>query len=98
MLTPNDPSPNDPPWAGPEAAAAVLSDALASLGGGRGSMSRDAALGAFRRHLARIQLHVQEAFETQRLTGLAGRAHAGALTDGLIVALHGHATSQIHAR
>ena len=56
-------------------------------------MSRDAALGAFRRHLARIQQHVQHAFEQDQITGLQAARLLGKLTDGLISALYEHATS-----
>ncbi len=52
MLTPT-PLPQNP-----AAAAAVLAEALTTLGGDR-APPREAALAAFRRHLARIQTHVQ---------------------------------------
>ncbi|MBN8908051.1 MAG: hypothetical protein J0H99_15760 [Rhodospirillales bacterium] len=54
----------------PEAAATILSDALAALGADQGTIPRDAALNAFRRHLARIQSYVQHAFEQEQLSGL----------------------------
>ncbi|HEX3404145.1 MAG TPA: [protein-PII] uridylyltransferase [Acetobacteraceae bacterium] len=77
----------------PEAAASVLSEALAALSRDGGSVSRDAALGAFRRHQARIQQHVQHAFEQEQITGLEAARLLGKLTDGLISALYDHATS-----
>ena len=77
----------------PEAAVSALSDALAALAEDGAPVSRDAALGAFRRHLARIQQHVQHAFEQEQITGLQAARLLGKLTDGLISALYEHATS-----
>jgi [protein-PII] uridylyltransferase len=77
----------------PEPAASVLTDALAALAGDRGAVPRDAALGAFRRHLARIQHFVQQAFEQEQLTGLQAARLLGKLIDGLIAALYDHATA-----
>jgi [protein-PII] uridylyltransferase len=75
----------------PDTAAGFLADTLASLATDPGGGSRDAALGAFRRHLARIQNHVQEAFEHEQITGLEAGRKLGALVDGLVTALHAHA-------
>src|SRR5271154_7345123 len=87
MLTPvPQPSP-------PEASAATLSAALAALAEDGAPVSRDAALGAFRRHLARIQQHVQHAFEQDQISGLQAARLLGKLTDGLITALYEHATT-----
>jgi [protein-PII] uridylyltransferase len=78
----------------PDAAAGVLSKALAELARESGGIvPRDAALGTFRRHLARIQHHVQTAFEHDELTGLEAARLLAALTDGVIGALFEHATS-----
>jgi len=77
----------------PESAAAVLTDALAALGDEGGAVPRDAALGAFRRHLARIQNHVQNAFEHEQLTGLQAARLLGKLVDGVVATLYQHATS-----
>src|SRR5215475_9662642 len=77
----------------PEASAAALAAALAALAEDGVPVSRDAALGAFRRHLARIQQHVQHAFEQEQITGLQAARLLGKLTDGLISALYEHATS-----
>ena len=57
----------------PEAATALLKDALAHLSEG-GPAPREAVLSVFRRHLARVQHHVQEAFEA----GCAPRVRLGA--------------------
>ncbi len=75
----------------PEAAASVLSAALAALAEEGGPVSRDAALAAFRRHQARIQQHVQHAFEQEQITGLQAARLLGKLTDGLISSLYEHA-------
>ncbi len=83
------------PEAEAAAAAAPLVAALAGLAEAAGTMSREAALGAFRRHLARIQTQVRETFEQGEISGLqAGRQLAG-LTDGLVRALFAHASAEI---
>src|SRR6516225_12051566 len=77
----------------PEASISALTAALAALSEDGTPVSRDAALGAFRRHLARIQQHVQHAFEQDQITGLQAARLLGKLTNGLIVALYDHAIS-----
>ena len=66
------------PFTAPDSAAAILASALAALAEEQpGAIPRDAALGAFRRHLNRIQHHVQNAFEKDGISGLqAGRCSA----------------------
>src|SRR6476646_11833659 len=87
MLTPlTQPSP-------PDASVSALTAALAALAEDSGSVSRDAALGAFRRHHARIQQHVQHAFEQDQISGLQAARMLGKLIDGLVTALYEHATS-----
>ena len=76
----------------PEAAATLLSDVLAGLAEENGTIPRDAAVGAFRRHLARIQSYVQHAFEHEQLTGLQAARLLGALVDGVVSALYEHAS------
>jgi len=76
----------------PEAAAVLLSEALAGLVEESGSIPRDAAVGAFRRHLARIQSYVQHAFEHEQIAGLQAARLLGALIDGVVSALFKHAT------
>lgn len=76
----------------PEAAATLLSEALAGLADGGNSVPRDAVVGAFRRHLARIQSYVQHAFEHEQITGLQAARLLGALIDGVVEALFLHAT------
>jgi [protein-PII] uridylyltransferase len=89
----------------PEDATAELVQTLAGLAGSDarpearliGRVPRDAALGVFRRHLARMQSHVKSQFEEGHLGGLeAGRLLAG-LTDGLLDALHRYAADEGHA-
>jgi [protein-PII] uridylyltransferase len=77
----------------PDASVAALSAALAALAEDGAPVSRDAALGAFRRHLARIQQHVQHAFEHEQISGLQAARLLGKLIDGLVAALYDHATS-----
>ncbi|MBV8616011.1 MAG: [protein-PII] uridylyltransferase [Acetobacteraceae bacterium] len=74
----------------PEAATAVLLESLANVAVSSGAAPRDRALGAFRRHLARIQGHTQHAFEHDQITGLQAARLLASLTDGLIQALHAH--------
>src|SRR5690348_2683979 len=76
----------------PEAASSALMAALAALSENGAPVSRDAALGAFRRHLARIQQHVQHAFEQEQISGLQAARLLGKLVDGLITTLYDHAT------
>ena len=54
-------------------APSVVPDLIATLTGtaGGGLLRREEALDQLRRHLGRIQARVQEAFESQELTGLA---------------------------
>src|ERR1700709_2049001 len=75
-----------------EAAAAQPSDALAVLAEEQSPIPREAAIAAFRRHLARIQTYVRQAFEQEQLTGLQSARLLGALVDGVIGGLFEHAT------
>jgi [protein-PII] uridylyltransferase len=77
----------------PETSASALAAALAALTPDGTPVPREAALGAFRRHLARIQHHVQHTFEQEQITGLQAARLLGKLTDGLISALYEHATT-----
>ena len=52
----------------------LLTDALAELAVDGVLPPRDAALAAFRRHLARMQHQLQYAFERDELSGLAAAA------------------------
>ncbi len=80
----------------PEAAASVLSDALAALAAEeKGAIPREAAVATFRRHLARIQSYVQNAFEQEQLSGLQAARLLGALIDGVVGVLFEHATNEL---
>ena len=74
----------------PEAAAAQLSEALGALAAEQSPIPRDAAIGAFRRHLARIQNYVRQAFEQEQLTGLQAARLLGVLVDGVVSGLFEH--------
>lgn len=87
--------PNALPWPErPEEASALLASALEALRPPGRAIPRDAALGAFRRHLARAQHHVQDGFEAGTWTGLQSGRLLGRLTDGVIAALHEYAVAQ----
>jgi [protein-PII] uridylyltransferase len=75
----------------PQAAAAALTNALVALKEEDGCVPRDAALGTFRRHLARAQQQVRDAFEQERLSGLDAARQLSGLMDGLIAGLYTHA-------
>jgi [protein-PII] uridylyltransferase len=79
----------------PEDAATVLTEALAELRANGASASRDAVLATFRRHLARIQKHVRDAFETYRMAGVEAGQRLSALTDGVVRVLFTHAVREI---
>ena len=70
----------------PTAPCPSLTEALAELAVD-GALPRDAALAAFRRHLARMQHQLQHAFERDELSGLAAAATLAAHMDGVITAL-----------
>ena len=72
-------------------ARCALSDALAEIRATQGGVPRDAALGAFRRHLNRIQQQVREGFEQTHLSGLQSARLLAGLTDGLIASLYAYA-------
>ncbi len=80
--------------ADPAAATAVLAEALATVAEeAGGTIPRDAALAAFRRHLARAQNLVRENFEHGDISGLPAARLLAALTDGMLTTLHGYALS-----
>ncbi|ABI61313.1 [protein-PII] uridylyltransferase [Granulibacter bethesdensis] len=85
-----------------ELAALELDRALTALeeefgpGPRKGPLSqleRNAALGVFRRHLARIQGRVRDTFEQGRLAGLTAAHLLSDLTDGLVAALYQYTDS-----
>ena len=85
---------NTPLPPAPEDGAAQLAQALAQLAGG-GKAPREAALGTFRRHLARIQQHVRDSFETYRMAGVEAAQRLAALTDGVVRVLFDHASRTV---
>ena len=88
MLTPV-PLPEDT-----DAAAALLTTALAQAKPAAGPIPRDVALQIVRRHLVRVQQHVQSLFEAGGMSGLEAGRLLGRLTDGVIVALYGLAMAR----
>ena len=86
----------------PAEAPSVVPDLIASLtgsdGGGGAPMRREEALDLLRRHLGRIQVRVQDAFESRDLTGLAAARWLAALTDGLMCAIHAYALAMVPPR
>ncbi len=82
--------------ADPRDAAALLAQSLAALAPAGEVAPRDAALGLFRRHLARVQGHIRDTFELGTLPGLKAARLLGALTDGLIATLHDYALAVHH--
>jgi len=83
------------PWPErPEDATQLLTSAIEAMRSPGKAVSRETALGTFRRHLARAQHHVQEGFEAGTWTGLQSGRLLGRLLDGVITALHDFATLQ----
>jgi [protein-PII] uridylyltransferase len=81
-------------------APSVIPDLIAELTAApdRAPIRREEALDLLRRHLGRIQLRVQDAFEAQELSGLASARWLAALTDGLMVAIHAYALAMVPPR
>ncbi len=79
----------------PEEAAALLQTALREATPAMGPLPREAALTIFRRHLARVQSHVQQRFERGGMSGLQAGRLLGRMTDGVIGGLHGVALNAI---
>ncbi len=71
----------------PAEIAAGLADALAGLELGLDETTREPALVIFRRHLARIQMHVREAFEQHQLSGVDAAERLASLTDSVVATL-----------
>ncbi|NHV87633.1 hypothetical protein, partial [Escherichia coli] len=69
----------------------LLASSLEALRTPQRGIPRDAALAAFRRHLARAHAHVQDRFEAGTWTGLQSGRVLGRLTDGVIGGLHDYA-------
>jgi [protein-PII] uridylyltransferase len=69
----------------------LLRDSLGSLTPGPALLSRDTALGVFRRHLAHIQNHVRDSFEAGGISGLKAAHMLAGMIEGVIAALHDYA-------
>ena len=82
----------------PESATRALAASLASPSDAAGPTPRDVAIGLFRRHLARVQQGVREAFEQHVLTGTQAAELLSALTDGMILTLHDFTLSEAGPR
>jgi [protein-PII] uridylyltransferase len=76
----------------------AIPDLIADLLGSAEPLPRDAALALLRRHFGRIQGRVQEAFESQQLSGLAAARWLAALVDGLMHAIHRYALAMTPPR
>ena len=79
----------------PEDSAASLCEALLDLRANGAVPTRDGVLATFRRHLARIQQHVRDEFETYRMAGVEAAQKLSSLTDGVVRALFDHAVHDI---
>jgi len=79
--------------ADPTEATALLQQAIEALRVDSGPVPRDAALGAFRRHLGRVQQQVRDTFEEGNLPGMQAARMLAGLTDGLITTLFNYALS-----
>jgi [protein-PII] uridylyltransferase len=79
----------------PDAAAGQLRDMLRALRTDAEPVKRDVAIGAFRRHLTRIQRTVRDEFEAGGLPGVKAARKLAALTDGLIAGLHSYALTNV---
>ena len=91
---PAEPDPAGPP-PDPEAATRLLAASLVHPDDAAAPVPREVALGLFRRHLARVQQGVREAFEQRALSGTEAAELLSLLSDGMIVTLHDYA---LHAR
>ena len=87
--------PHTSPLQPPEDPGDALSEALRDLRAGLAAPTREAVLSAFRRHLARIQQHVRDDFETYRMAGVEAAQKLASLTDGVVRTLFDHAVRDI---
>ncbi len=81
----------------PEDACLILTEALERLAPPGTLFSRETALVAFRRYVARLQHHVQDQFEAGGMSGLQAGRLLGRLMDGVIAALKGCAIRHVAA-
>src|ERR1700712_4936924 len=95
----NSPSNHDPAQQAQDLheATRLLAASLARPADAVGPTPRDVALGLFRRHLARIQQTVRDAFEQHELSGTEAAYRLALLTDGLILTLHDYTLDDVLA-
>ncbi len=79
-----------------QAATRQLAASLATPADAALPVPREVAVGLCRRHLARIQQTVREAFERHELSGAQAAHRLAALIDGLIATLHDHTLHKAH--
>lgn len=71
----------------------TLTEALAEIAADGGTITRDAALAVFRRHLSRTQHQLQQAFERDEMTGLTAATALAGHMDVVVRALMQYTTS-----
>ncbi len=91
-MLPPSPLPTDPAEATAQLRSALLNLIQGPTSGDDGAIPREAALGAFRRHLARIQAQVRDQFEQGVLSGMKAARLLSALMDGLMAELFVYAS------
>jgi [protein-PII] uridylyltransferase len=79
----------------PDDATAALRTALDASRESGTIHARDAVLGLFRRHLARIRQTVRDDFEMYRMAGVEAAQRLARLTDGVICLLFDHAVAEV---
>ena len=90
-MLPPTPLPSDPAEATAKLREALINLIQGPTSGDDGAIPREAALGAFRRHLGRIQAHVRDQFEQGLLHGLKAARLQSDLMDGLMAELFAYA-------
>ncbi|MBB3174397.1 [protein-PII] uridylyltransferase [Endobacter medicaginis] len=88
----NEPTTHDAPQSGTVTdettkATRALAAALARASAEGEGVPREAALGHFRRHLARLQTDVRHEFESHAISGAEAARRLSAMTDGLVATL-----------
>ncbi len=91
-MLPPAPFPSDPAEASAQLRSALINLIQGPTSGDDGAIPREAALGAFRRHLVRIQGHVREQFEQGLLPGMNAARLLSNLMDGLMAELFVYAS------
>jgi [protein-PII] uridylyltransferase len=94
-MLPPTPLPADPAEATAQLRGALLDLVQGPTSGDDGAIPREAALGAFRRHLGRIQSLVRDRFEQGQLPGMQAARLLANYTDGVMSELFLHATTTV---